>query len=75
MRTVTVAELQSVGIDDLSLMGFINYMSVLLLIPLWAYNYIANGETLICIDGASVVKGVDHIDLEARSGCIAYGFK
>jgi len=44
------------------------------LIPLWAYNYVGDGETLVSIDGSPAVKGKDEIDLDVRFGCIAYGF-
>ncbi len=32
------------------------------------------GTTLVCVNGATVVKGVDRIDNDARSGFLAYGF-
>lgn len=44
------------------------------LIPLYAYNYIADGETLMSINGERAIKGVDEIDLDVRFGCIAFGF-
>jgi len=44
------------------------------LIPLWAFNYIADGEELTAIDGDKVVKGKDDIDLDVRCSCIAFGF-
>jgi hypothetical protein len=43
------------------------------LIPLWAFNYIKDGETLRCITGLDEAKR-DSIDLDTRGGCIAYGF-
>jgi len=43
------------------------------LIPLWVYNFIADGEKFVCISGERVVKGKDYVDLDVRMGCIAYG--
>lgn len=73
-RRVTVAELQKLPIEDLRMLGFVGWDDKLTCIPLWAFNYIADGETLTCIDGKTAVKGTDDIDLDVRFGCIAYGF-
>lgn len=43
------------------------------LIPLWAINYIADGEPIVGIDGERTNKS-DKLDLDVRLGCIAYGF-
>lgn len=45
-----------------------------ILIPLYAFHYIADGEELTSISGERLVKGSDDIDLDVRCGCIAYGF-
>lgn len=36
------------------------------------FNLIDDGDTLVCIDGREVVKGVDYID-DTRMGFLAYG--
>jgi hypothetical protein len=46
----------------------------LMLVPLWAFNRIADGEHLICIDGTNAIKGTDDVDLDVRGGCLAFGF-
>jgi hypothetical protein len=45
-----------------------------MLIPLWAFNYIADGEVLTCIDGTTAIFGKDKVDNDVRFGCIAHGF-
>ncbi len=74
-RRVTVAELLAAPRMTLLDLGFGNWDGELMVIPLWAFNYIADGETLTAIDGDTVVKGTDPIDLDVRGGCIAFGFK
>ena len=36
---------------------------------------IPDGTVLTCIDGEESVKGKDHIDMDTRFGCTAYGVK
>ena len=73
-RKVTVAELEAIPVATLRSLGFGAWDEKLTVIPLWAWNYIADGETLTCIDGSQSVKGKDDIDLDVRFGCIAFGF-
>lgn len=73
-RTVTVLELKAIPVTTLRALGFGNWNSNLTLIPLWAYHYIAEGETLVSISGDTAVTGTDEIDLDVRGGCVAYGF-
>jgi len=75
MRRVTIAELQSLDKDQRWALGIGNWDESLRVIPLWMWNYIADGETLTCIDGTTAIKGAAEIDLDVRFGCIAHGFK
>lgn len=81
---VTVKDLREIGVESLRQLGFSVWDEKgLVLIPIYAYNYIADGETLVCIDGKEVVKtaesremgSANYIDLDVRAGCIAFGFK
>jgi hypothetical protein len=74
-RRVSVAELRNLTKSQRSALGFSNWDENVVLIPLWAFNYIADGERLIAIDGDEVEKGKDEIDLDVRFGCIAFGFR
>lgn len=74
-RKVTVAEISELPIFDKRSLGMAAWDDGLWLIPLWMFNYIADGEEFVSIDGERVVKGVDHIDFDTRSGLIAYGFE
>jgi hypothetical protein len=71
---LTIAELKDLSENDLFDIGFRRWNKELVIIPLYLYNYIADGETLICIDGKGAIKGKDFIDLDVRFGCLAYGF-
>lgn len=73
-RKVTVEELKAIPVDTLRQLGFGGWDDSLTLIPIWAWNYIADGETLTCINGGKATKGADDIDLDVRFGCIAHGF-
>jgi len=74
-RTVTCAELASLTDSELSLLGFEEWgENGLRLIPIYAFNIIADGERLTSISGNIKTKGVDDIDLDVRFGCIAFGF-
>jgi hypothetical protein len=73
----TTAELAAKGRDYLDSIGFGRWDEEgdLYLIPIWAWNYVADGETLTSISGDTKVKGgPDEIDLDVRFGCIAWGF-
>jgi hypothetical protein len=72
---LTTEELKQLDADELWDLGFNKFNDSLILIPLWAFNYIKDGEVLYCIDGCKNIKGQDDIDLDIRFGCIAYGFK
>jgi hypothetical protein len=37
------------------------------------FKQLKNGTMLVSISGVEAVKGVDHIDQDVRSGCIAFG--
>lgn len=70
----TVEELKNIPRSQLEQLGFRPWDGNYYVIPLWAFNYIADGEKLICIDNSEAVKGTDEIDLDQRFGCIAFGF-
>lgn len=71
---VSVAELRDLTARELRDLGFVPWNETLTCIPLWALNYIADGEALTAIDGDTVIKGQDAIDLDVRAGCVAFGF-
>lgn len=73
-RRFTVEELKTLSAEEAGILGFRSWDGTVRLIPLWAWNYIADGEELICINGKKYVKGTDDIDLDYRAGCLAYGF-
>lgn len=74
--TVTASDFFTMTDDEKRILGFARWDgSGLWLIPLYAFHYIANGETLTCIKGQTAIKGTDDIDLDVRCGRIAYGFK
>jgi hypothetical protein len=73
-RQLTIKELASVNRTTLWTLGFGNWDGKIILIPLWVYNYIADGEELISINGKTNIVGKDDIDLDVRYGCIALGF-
>lgn len=73
--TFTRSEIVAMNQDELNALGFHRWDdSGLRLIPLWAFNYIADGETLRDINGDYAVKGQDKINLDHRLGATAYGF-
>jgi hypothetical protein len=72
---LTVAQLQTLTPDERERFGFGLWDDAgPVLLPLWAFNIVADGETLFSINGATAVKGQDEIDLDVRFGCIAWGF-
>lgn len=73
-RKVTIAELRAVETTQLHMLGFRTWDKNLTLIPLWVWNYIADGETLISIFGDTAVKGRNDIGFDVRGGCLAWGF-
>lgn len=68
-------EIKQLSRETLSDFGFLKWDGDLILIPLWLFDCIPEGEELICIDGETVIKNGDNIDNDARFGCIAYGFE
>ena len=72
-RQVTLDELRALSLEELRSLGFSAWdESGLILIPLWAWNYI-KADTLIDIFGAECEKAT--ADLDHRGGCTAFGFK
>ena len=74
-QTFAVADLKSVSKNTLYRYGFVNWDDSLLLIPVWAFNLIKDGEVLTSISGSKETKGKDYIDLDSRAGALAFGFK
>jgi hypothetical protein len=74
--SLTITQIAEAPEADLLRLGFSRWSndSDLLLIPLWAFNAVADGEQLTCINGETKIKGTDEIDLDVRFGCIAWGF-
>lgn len=73
--SITVDALCEIPDDKLREFGFGSWDGALTLIPLWAWNLIADGAVLQSINGDMAIKGTDEIDLDVRFGCIAHGFK
>lgn len=73
-RHLTVADLSSIPVTDMFKLGFGNWDGKIMLIPLWAFKLIADGEELVSIEGDTVVVGCGEIDTDTRFGCIAFGF-
>jgi hypothetical protein len=73
-RKVSIQELHEISGETLSDLGFNSWDENLRLIPLWAWNYIADGCVLTSISNDTKTKGIDEIDLDVRFGCLAYGF-
>lgn len=73
--TITTEQLSTLTPDQLDNLGFARWddESKLRLIPLYAYNYVADGTVLTSISGDTATKGTDDIDLDVRAGCIAFG--
>jgi len=74
-RKVTIADLSAMSESDKWALGIARWDEDLWVVPLWMFNYIADGETLVAIDGERIVKGVDKVDLDTRAGSMAYGFE
>lgn len=72
-----VGNVTALTVEELRELGFMLWddetEEKLFLVPLWAFDLIADGTELISISGDKVVKGSDEIDLDVRFGCIAYG--
>lgn len=74
IERVTVADLRDISLADLLAIGFRKWDGRLILIPLWALNYIAAGEELISISENTALSGSENVDTDVRAVCIAYGF-
>lgn len=72
-QRISIDGLRSADLEDLQLLGFAP-LNDLLLIPLWVYNYIADGQPLVRVDGRTFNKRSGEQDLETKYGCIGYGF-
>lgn len=72
--SITGDDIRAMTVEQRFSIGFLNWNGGLILIPLWALNYIADGEKLTSIDGKDVIKGVDEFSDDVRGGMIAYGF-
>lgn len=72
---ITIEEFKTMTDEEFDILGFAKWdeESGLRLIPIWAFNYVKDGETLTCISGQKSIKGTDEIDLDTRGGCIAFG--
>lgn len=71
---ITVKDLKKLSRKTLYANGFGNWNDKLILIPLWMWNYIAEGEELTSIMGKACKTGSGWKDLDVRAGCVAYGF-
>lgn len=72
-RKLTIADLRLLTADDLESYGFRRWEGNHWVVPLWAWNMIANGEELLSINNEQVIHG-DELSLDTRFGCVAYGF-
>lgn len=71
---MTVQELRQIPINVLFDWGFGNWDDRLVLLPEWFLDWMKHNESLQCIDGDTVIVGVNYIDRDTRGGCIAFGF-
>lgn len=71
---LTIDEIKQLSREELYSFGFMRWSDELLVIPLYLFNLIADGEELYCIDGSTEIKEAGKIDLDVRGGCIAFGF-
>ncbi len=60
--------------EELYNLGFGNWDGKLITIPLILWNFIPKGAVLTSIGGDTKIKDDKFDDLDARGGCIAYGF-
>lgn len=72
--TLTIADIRAIPKDKLWNFGFGNFDGKLVLVPLYLYSMIKDGEELVDIFGDVVMKGRDVMDDDIRYGCLAYGF-
>ena len=72
-KFVNVVDFSKYSINELASFGFGNYDGNLLLVPERLFKYVKSGSELISISGSKKVVGVDYIDLDTRSGYLAYG--
>jgi hypothetical protein len=75
VKKVTISELQAKTEVELYNLGYRRWNEEIMLIPLTEFEKIAEGETLVCIDGLEYQVGVDNIDLDTRAGLLAFGFE
>ena len=73
IEPLSLSELQTIPREELYNLGFGNWDGKLLLIPIWAYEFIEDGMILTSISGNQVMKGADEINFDTRGGCLAYG--
>jgi hypothetical protein len=78
LPTVTVRELQEFTAEQRAELFIRPFTSAhgraLWLIPLWMYNYVADGEVLINILDRAMLKGADEMTLESQGGSTSWGF-
>lgn len=74
-RKLSIAELREAGSAQLENLGFARWKleddRVIMLIPLWAWNYVDTSD-LLDIFGKQQIN--DDKDLDHRMGCTAFGF-
>jgi hypothetical protein len=82
---ITIAQLKKLSAEELISLGFNLWDDGHRLIPLWAFNFITDGEELVSISGdtrrknsavtaAREYEHPEYTDLDVRFGCIAWGF-
>lgn len=74
-KRVSISDLREIDVHDLFGLGFANWDSHIMLVPLWSLGLIDVGERLVDINGRPATVGHDDIDTDTRGGCIAYGFE
>lgn len=71
----TIKDLRKKEIEDQWAFGVRSFNETMRLFTLDGFNKIADGETLMCIDGSTAVKGKDAIDMTLERDLMRYGFK
>ena len=67
--------LEEFSCEALEMLGFMNFLSGIMLIPRYMMNALSEGTKVFSIYGEPKTIGKDAIDKTTRNGCIAYGIR
>jgi len=69
-----VGDITKLSLDDLISLGFTKWKDDLYLIPFWLFELVPDGVEFTTINGETIVKGVDTLDIDSRMGMLSFGF-